>query len=62
MKLPKTWNKMNNEEQRQWVAKKLAEVRQDEEKLLNMLRKLVQDGKFVSRIDIRPDLETLKHE
>jgi hypothetical protein len=53
---------MNNEEQRQWVAKKLAEVRQDEEKLLNMLRKLVQDGKFVSRIDIRPDLETLKHE
>jgi hypothetical protein len=62
MKLPKNWNKMNNEEQRQWVAKKLAEVRQDEEKLLNMLRKLVQDGKFVSRIDIRPDLETLKHE
>jgi hypothetical protein len=62
MKLPKTWNKMDNEQQRQWVAKKLAEVRQDEEKLLNMLRKLVQDGKFVSRIDIRPDLETLKHE
>jgi hypothetical protein len=62
MKLPKNWNKMDNEEQRQWVAKKLAEVRQDEEKLLNMLRKLVQDGKFVSRIDIRPDLETLKHE
>jgi hypothetical protein len=62
MKLPKNWNKMNNEEQRQWVAKKLAEVRQHEEQLLNMLRKLVQDGKFVSRIDIRPDLETLKHE
>jgi hypothetical protein len=62
MKLPKNWNKMDNEQQRQWVAKKLAEVRQDEEKLLNMLRKLVQDGKFVSRIDIRPDLETLKHE
>ena len=62
MKLPKTWNKMNNDEQRQWVANKLAEVRQQEDKLLTLLRKLVQDGKFVSRIDERPDLNTLKNE
>lgn len=53
---------MNNEEQRQWVATKLMEVRQMEGKLLNILRKLVQDGKFVSRIDERPDLNTLKNE
>lgn len=53
---------MNNETQRMWVAEKLAKVRAEENELLKLLRALVQDGKFVSRIDERPDLVNLKHE
>lgn len=62
MKYPKNWNKMSNEDQRKWVAEKLAKVRAEESELLKLLRALVQDGKFVSRVDERPDLVNLKHE
>lgn len=53
---------MSNEDQRKWVAEKLAKVRAEESELLKLLRALVQDGKFVSRVDERPDLVNLKHE
>ena len=62
MKYPKNWNKMSNEDQRKWVAEKLAKVRAEESELLKLLRALVQDGKFVSRVDERPDLVNLKHD
>ena len=53
---------MDNEAQRKWAAEKLAKIRMEEESLVKLLRALVQDGKFVSRIDERPDLVNLKHE
>lgn len=62
MKYPKNWNKMDNEAQRKWAAEKLAKVRAEENALVKLLRALVQDGKFVSRVDERPDLVNLKHD
>lgn len=62
MKLPKQWNKMSNEEQREWVASKLQGVRSEEKELTEMYRRLV-----ISPVSIlvwdeveRPDLANLK--
>lgn len=62
MKLPKGWNKMNNDEQRSWVAEqiKLADI-----KLQNLLKlsRLLQGGATVvsDGVEDRPDIAMLKN-
>jgi hypothetical protein len=57
MKLPKKFDKMNNEEKRKWVAERLRLIRLEEEGLVKLMRLLVNDLTFVPRVDERPDLE-----
>lgn len=62
MKFPKAFLKWSNEEQRNWVRKRLEEVRQQEKELLAINRKLVADNSFTVLVsdDDRPDLIQLK--
>lgn len=46
MKLPKKFNKMNNEDHRKWVADRLKIIRYEEEQLTKLLRLLVRDEKI----------------
>lgn len=56
MKLPKKFNKMNNEERRRWVADRLKIVRAEEEALIKLMRLLVRDENFTP-IDVIAGLD-----
>jgi hypothetical protein len=59
-KLPKNWNKMTNDQQRKYISERLQVIRNEEEKLCDIFRKLVTNGLFVSRVDERPDEDKMK--
>lgn len=57
MKLPKKFNKMSSEEQRQWIAERLKIVRAEENALVKLSRLLAKDDNFRIKVEERPDLE-----
>ena len=61
MKLPKGWNKMDNSEQRSWIAEKIKQTELELKELLKISRTL-QSGKVIvsNGIEDRPDLAILK--
>lgn len=61
MKLPIRYNKMTNEQQRQWIADRIQQLEREVEELKQLSRKLAT-GKVEVKIllDDRPDIVNLK--